>query len=142
MNYYSDKFIIDKDKENIFENDRKTDLSLVEKIGLEAILNDFVKEYEEEQGLGSNGIKDYIRWNEDGVDIFDGVTDTYIFDHYAISEVWVTNNGCIMLSAQDLDEFLSEDEDEIERFEDSDIYERPNKFDLYCDFASVLFRLD
>lgn len=142
MNYYSDKFIIDKDKENIFENDRKTDLSLVEKIGLEAILNDFVKEYEEESFGQAHDIKDYIRWNSDGVDIFDGVTDTYIFDHYAISEVWVTNNGCIMLSAQDLDEFLSEDEDEIERFEDSDIYERPNKFDLYCDFASVLFRLD
>lgn len=142
MNYYSSKFIIDKDKENIFENDRKTGLSLVEKIGLEAILNDFVKEYEEEQGLGANDIKDYIRWNEDGVDILDGYTDTYIFDHYAISEVWVTNNGCIMLSAQDLDEFLSEDEEERERFEDSDIYERPNKFDLYCDFASVLFRLD
>lgn len=141
MNYYSDKFIIDKDKENIFENDRKTDLSLIEKIGLEAILNDFVKEYEEESFGQAHDIKDYIRWNEDGVDILDGVTDTYIFDHYAISEVWVTNNGCIMLSAIDLDNFTNEDEDEQERFERSDIYDRPNSFDLYCDFESVLFRL-
>ena len=138
---YNNLFIIPEENEDIFENDRKRDLSTLEKKGLEAILADFVQEYEEEtEGeFFSRNIKDYIRYNEDGVDFLDGVTDTYIFDHYAIGDVWTTKNGCIVMSAADLDEYTGDD---IERFEESDLYERPNKFDLWCDFKTVLFRLN
>ena len=141
MRLYSDLFEIPTENESIFESDRKSNLNLVEKLGLEAILADFIKDYEEET-LGefcAKDIKNYIRYNENGVDILDGITDTYIFDHYAIGEIWMTNNGCILMSAVDLDRYTG---DEPERFEDSDIYERPTMFDIWSDFEPVLFRLD
>ena len=133
--------MIPKENEEIFNNDRKRDLSTLEKIGLEAILADFVKDYEEETegDFYSKDIKNYIRYNSDSVDFLDGYTDTYIFNQYAIGEVWTTKNGCIMMTAADLEAYTG---DEPERFEESDIYERPNKFDLWCDFDTVLFRLN
>lgn len=142
MNYYSNLFRIDADNTSIFDNDRKKELNTIEKTGLEAILADFVQEYEEDTfGETYGNIKNYIRWNNDSVDILDGYTDTYIFDHYAIGSVWTTKNGCIMLDAVDLDEFTGDEEDR-EEFEDSDIMERPNKFDIWTDCERALFRLN
>ena len=143
-NFYSNLFEIPAENFSIFENDRKKELSTLEKIGLESVLADFVQEYEEEtEGeFFSKNIKDFIRYNESGVDFLDGVTDTYIFEHYAIGDVWTTNNGCIVMSCVDLDEFEDEDEDERERFNSSDLYDRPNSFDIWCQFKPVLFRLN
>ena len=138
---YTNLFLIPEENTSIFENDRKHELSTLEKIGLEAVLADFIQEYEEETHgeVCIKDIKDYIRYNADSVDILDGEQDTYIFDHYAVSEVWTTKNGCLMLSAVDLEEYTRV---EPEVFEESDIYERPNKFDLWVDFKPVLFRLN
>ena len=138
---YNSLFIIPEENESIFENDRKTELTTLEKIGLEAILADFVQDYEEETSgeIYSHDIKNYIRYNSDSVDFLDGITDTYIFDNYAIGEVWTTKNGCIVMSAVDLEQYTG---DEREKFEESDIYERPNKFDIWSDFKPVLFRLN
>jgi hypothetical protein len=142
-NYYTNIFKLDEDRREFFEAEKKRNLSTVEKIGLEAILADFVEEYEQEQfGETYGNIKNYIRYNADSVDILDGYTDTYIFDHYAIGSVWMTENGCIMMDAVDLDEYTGDDEEEQEEFDDADMMERPNKFDIWSDCAPVLFRLN
>lgn len=139
-NYYSNLFIIPEENEAIFNNDRKHNLTTIEKIGLESVLSDFVKEYEESVfGETYGDIKEYTRYNEDSVDILDGYTDTYIFDHYAIGSVWTTNNGCIVMEAADLDDYEGDD---MEAFEDSDLYDRPNNFDIWSDFKQVLIRLN
>ena len=141
-NYYSRLLKIDEDNHSIFDNDRKQELNTIEKTGLEAILADFVEEYEESTyGETYGNIKDYIRWNQNSVDILDGYTDTYIFDHYAIGSIWTTNNGCIMLDAVDLDTFTGDEEDR-EEYEDTDIMERPSKYDIWCDCERALFRLN
>ena len=139
MNYYSNKIMIPEENKAIFENNRKQELTTLEKIGLEAILDDFVTEYETDTIGEAHSIKDYIRYNEDSVDILDGCTDTYIFDHYAIGDVWTTENGCILMTAVDLEAYTGDDP---ERFESSDLYELPYNFDLWSDFDTVLFRLD
>ena len=139
-NFYSDLFIIPTENEDIFNKDRKHNLTTIEKIGLESVLDEFIKEYEEIQyGEAGASIKECTRFNEDSVDILDGVYDTYIFDHYAIGSVWTTNNGCIVMEAADLDDYEGDD---MEAFEDSDLYDRPNNFDIWSDFKQVLIRLN
>ena len=130
---YSDLFIISKENERNFTRNRKRNLSTLEKVGLEAILDDFVKEYEEINYGESHSIKDYIRYNDDGVDILDGVTDTYIFDNYAIGEVWTTTGGCVLMTVADLDTVGEENEDN---------FEKPNKYDIWSETETRLIRLD
>lgn len=138
-NLYSELFLIPDEKVSHFENDKKNNLSLIEKVGLEAMLADFIAEYEEIQyGEAGVSIKEYTRWNDNCVDILDGYTDTYIFDHYAIGSVWTTSNGCVCMDAVDLEEYTGDDK---EAFEDSDLYDRPSRFDIWSDFKPVLFRL-
>lgn len=138
--YYSNLFKISEDNATAFFKDKKHNLTTVEKIGLESILADFVEEYEDTVfGESYGNIKDYTRYNEDSVDLLDGYSDTYIFDHYAIGSIWTTNNGCICMDAVDLDDYEGDD---MEAFEDSDLYDRPNNFDIWTDFKPVLFRLN
>ncbi len=140
---YNEMFLLDADRNEFYEKDRKRELSQLEKIGLEAVLADFVKDYEEETegDFYTKDIKNYIRWNADSVDILDGYSDTYIFNHYAISEVWVTKNGCIMLSAVDLEQYTGDDVEHYNELKE-DLFNLPRHFDLWCDFESVLFRLN
>jgi len=137
-NFYNDYFVVPQDKAASFEEDKKHNLSRVEKLGLEAVLDSFVSEYEEDNFGEPRSIKDYIRWNDDNVDILDGVIDTYVFDHYAIGSVWTTTSGCICMDAVDLDEYEGDDE---EAFESSDLFDRPYNFDIWSEFKPVLIRL-
>lgn len=60
MYNYSDLFIISKENESIFENNRKKTLSIFEKFGLESVLDDFIRDYEEEtMGESYTEIKKY-----------------------------------------------------------------------------------
>lgn len=148
MGFYTNRFLISKDHESIFEKDRKHKLSTLEKFGLESILDDFVKDYNDEIGLetGDFTIKDFTRFNGDSVDILDGMDDTFIFDNFAFSEIWTTENGCICLSAIDLTKYTGNDPDEKERAaslaDDCDFQEIVRCFDTYADFESVIFRLN
>ena len=130
---YSNYFVISKENEENFTKDKKTNLSTLEKVGLETILDDFVKDYEDTVFGESHSIKDYIRYNDDNVDILDGVTDTYIFDNYAIGEVWTTTGGCILMTVADLDTAGEKDED---------IFEKPSKYDIWSEAETRLIRLD
>ncbi len=109
-----------------------------------------VKEYEEEiLGLDFNPertIKDFTRWNKNSIDILDGCHDTYIFDNYAISKIYCTNNGIVLLDCIDLYSFVGDDEEEKERHrtlaDGGDFFEIVNSFYAWCDFDTVTFRLN
>lgn len=140
-NFYTDLFEIKRENHEIFLNDRKK-LNTIEMMGLELALTQFVKAYEEKQfGETYSDITQYIRYLDNGIDVLDGVTDTYIFDHYAFGDLWCTSNGIIMMSAVDLDNYTGDDEQKAEAIKDTDILERPIKFDIWSDFRPVLFRL-
>ena len=136
-NYYNN--LLKVNEEN-FTPYKKQELNTVEKIGLDKILSDFIKEYELETfGETYGDISDYTRYNKDNVDILDGYTDTYIFDTYAIGCIWMTENGCLLLECVDLEAYNGEN---TEEFEESELMDRPNKFDLWAEFDTVLFRLN
>lgn len=144
--YYTNKFLLDTSKENKyrwFETDRKKELNQIEKIGLEHVLQDFITEYEEDNfGEVYTNIIDYTRWNTNSVDILDGYSDTYIFDTYAIECIYCTNNGIILLECSDLETFNGEDEEEKERFFDTDILDRVSGFDRFENCDTAIFRLN
>ena len=115
-----------------FERDRKTDINVVEHIGLEAILCLFVEQYElETYGETYAKLSDYTRWTESGVDILDGYYDTYLFDDYAISEIWMTNTGCVLLDCY-----------ELKHPEYDDPYDVMRNIDWQSECTPVTFRLD
>lgn len=130
---YSNRHLVPTDHVAYFEEHRKTNLSTLEYLGLEAILCAFVDQYEEEvMGEKANNLADYTRWNENGsIDILDGVYDTYIFGNYAISEIWVAFDGCIMLSCY-----------ELEHEEYDDPWDIVINTDWQSECKPVLFRLD
>ena len=134
MYNYSDLFIISKENESIFENNKKKTLSTLEKFGLESVLDDFIRDYEEEtMGESYTKIKNFTRHNEDSIDILDGVRDTYVFDHYAIGSLWVTESGVVIMELADLDTVGEEDED---------LFEKVENYDIWCDCEWRLARLD
>ena len=134
MYNYSDLFIISKENESIFENNKKKTLSTLEKFGLESVLDDFIRDYEEEtMGESYTKIKNFTRHNEDSIDILDGVRDTYVFDHYAIGSLWVTESGVVIMELADLDTVGEEDED---------LFEKVENYDIWCDCECRLARLD
>lgn len=125
--YYENMLIIPKKNEMLFIKDKKKDLNLVEKIGLETILCDFVNNYELcSYGEIYNNVKDFIRYNEDDIDILDGYYDTYVFDNYAIGDIWMTKNGIAVLTVADLSTY--EDYNDNMSFE-----EVVEKCDIWCD---------
>lgn len=138
---YNDYILIPSNNESIFESERKHELSQLEMIGLKKVLGDFIREYElnTDGTVYSTDIDDYIVINGDGAEIMDGEADTYIFEHYAIGKIWTTNGGCIMMTAYDLEQYNGDD---MERFEESELFERVRLFDIRGEFESVLFRLD
>lgn len=131
---YTNRHMIPEDLTAHFEEHRKRNLNTVEKIGLEAILCEFVKQFELEE-FGEFYFEDcrnYTRWNSDSIDFLDGVYDTYVFDGgYAIGEMWIAYDSCIMLSCYEL------------KHEE---YDDPAEILYYTDWQSeckpVLFRLD
>jgi hypothetical protein len=70
---------------------------------------------------------------QDVIDILDGYYDTYVFDHYAIGSLWVTENGIVIMELADLDTIGEEDEDPFEKVEN---------YDIWCDCECRLARLD
>jgi hypothetical protein len=134
MYNYSDLLIIPKENESIFENNRKKTLSTLEKFGLENVLYTFIEDYEyQSNGESYTEIKPYTRYNENSIDILDGVHDIYIFDHYAIGSLWVTENGIVIMELADLDTIGEEDEDPFEKVEN---------YDIWCDCECRLARLN
>ena len=132
-NVYSRSYLLPEDCHSNFEPYRKRSLNTIELIGLEAILIAFVQQYEEAM-LGevyTKNLSSFTRYNDDSVDILDGVYDTYIFDNYAIGSIWMTDNGIPMLGC-----YLLE----------SDEYEDPCEIVQYTDWMSeckyALFRLN
>lgn len=133
MNYiYENRHLIPDEHVDHFEKHRKQQLNMVEKIGLEAILCEFVRQYEEEEfGCYCNNFRDYTRWNESSIDILDGVYDTYIFGNYAIAEIWIAYDSCIMLTCYEL---------ESEEYDDPEDIVHNTDWQFEC--KPVLFRLD
>lgn len=139
-NYYTDKFLLGDDAP-INKESAKV-LSTLEKRGLEAVLRDFIAEYEEENfGEVYTNIENCTRYNEKSVDILDGYYDTYNFDNYAICEIYATENGCIILDCVDLDQYTGEDVEDFENY-NGDYEEIIRNFDIFSDFKTVKFRLD
>lgn len=129
---YSNRHLIPEEHVAHFEKNRKTKLNMIEKIGLEAILCEFVKQYEMEAYWESVApLRDFTRWNEDSIDILDGYYDTYVFDGYAISEIWIAYESCVMLSCYKLEHDEYDDENDILR-----------NTDWQSECEPVLFRLD
>ena len=138
--YYTDRFLLDADAP-VYNAPAKV-LTTIEKRGLEAVLRDFIAEYEEEtQGEAYTNIENYTRYNEKSVDILDGYFDTYLFDNYAICEIYATERGCIILDCVDLDKYTGEDKEDFTQYE-GDYYEIIEKFDIFSDFETAKFRLD
>jgi len=138
--YYTDKFLLDDDAP-ISKAPAKV-LNTLEKRGLEAVLRDFISEYEEEVfGEVYANIENYTRYNEKSVDILDGCYDTYNFDNYAICEIYATENGCIILECVDLDQYTGEDIEDFKNYK-GDYEEILRNFDIFSDFKTVKFRLD
>ena len=130
-NVFSNRHLIPEEYHENFS--RKRYLCTVEKLGLEAILVAFIHQYEHEEygEVFSDNLTNFTRNNDSCVDILDGVFDTYIFDNYAISEIWMTESGIPMLSC-----FL------LESDEYSDPFDIVRKTDWTSDCKHVLFRLD
>ena len=102
---YDRKHLIPVEHESNFH--RKTELNMIEKIGLEAIAVEFMAQYEKElTGEEANipFLRGFIRWNADNVDILDGYHDTYEFDGYLFGELWMTENGIPMMTAFEIPE--------------------------------------
>lgn len=132
---YENRHLIPEEHMKHFEDHRKYNLSLVEMIGLEAVLCEFVKQYEESEYTESCiELRDYTRWDSKAgsIDILDGCDDTYIFENYAIEEIWMTKNGCIVLSCYQLEE--------TEEYDDP--WDIVRNTDWQSDCKNVLFRLD
>lgn len=127
---FSNRYLIPEDCHDNFK--RKQNLNSIELLGLEAILVALIHQYEEEAygEVYSKIITDFTRYNSDCVDILDGVYDTYIFDNYAVGEIWMTENGIPMLSC-----YLLESE------EYDDPYDIVQNTDWMSDCKHVLFRL-
>jgi len=126
---YERRHLIPQENESCFKP--KQNLNTIEHIGLEAIATEFIIQYEIENfGEVSNGrredLRQYMRWNENSVDILDGYYNTYEFDGYLFGEVWMTENGIPMLTAHKIPEGC-------ENWEDAD---------FVGDFTAVYFRLD
>lgn len=131
---YSNRHQIPEEHVAHFEKNRKYDLSTVEMIGLETILCEFVKQYEESEfGKSYGNLRDYIRWDRKAgmIDLLDGYYDTYIFENYAISEIWIAYESCVMLSCYKLEHDEYDDENDILR-----------NTDWQSECKPVLFRLD
>lgn len=130
---YADRHLVSEDRVAHFEEHRKTYISTLEYIGLEAVLCAFINQYNIAAcGEECNNVADYTRWNDDGsVDILDGCYDTYVFDEMAIDKIWIAYDDCIMLSCYELK---------------SDEYDDPWDIVTNTDWQSeckpVLFRLD
>ena len=140
-NYYENLFVISKDCEKNFEPFKK-ELSTIEKIGLEAILVDLVKQYEEcELGEVFTNIEPYVRYNVDGVDILDGYNDTYIFNQYAIGDLKLTSNNIPIMIVADLDNYIGDNKEEYEKYK-GDYLELIDRFDIWCDFDTRYIRFD
>lgn len=110
----------------------KAKLTDLERIGLESIAVELLAQYEElEFGepatRGRRGdLRDYIRWNDDNVDILDGVYNTYELNGFLFGCIWVTENGIPMLTAYRIPE-------DCEDWENHDFMD---------EFEEVYFRLD
>ena len=132
-NTYESRYLLPEDAHCNFEPHRKTNLSPIEKVGLEAILVAFMRQYEQEvcgEACSEELLRGYIRWNEDNVDILDGCFDTYIFENYAISCLWMTNNGIPVLECY-----------RLEHPEYDDPWEIVINTDWQSECECVLFRL-
>lgn len=140
-NYYENLFIISKDCEKNFEPFKK-ELSTIEKIGLEAVLVDFIKQYEEsELGEVYTNIEPYVRYNQNSVDILDGYNDTFIFQNYAIGDLKLTDNDIVIMIVADLDNYIGDDKELFEQYK-GDYYELVDRCDVWCDFDTRYIRFD
>lgn len=133
INYlYENMFVISNDCKDNFK--RKNNLSVLEKIGLEAVLVAFLCQYEY-QNFGSvsenreGELRGYTYWHDDCIDILDGVYDTYEFDGYLFCEMWTTENGCLMMTAAKIPE------NHIDDWQDCD-------WNCNDEFEEVYIRLD
>lgn len=131
-NIYASRYLIPEEYHEKFEANQKHHLNHIELLGLEAVLVAFIQQFEEEAygEVYSKNIADFTRYNEDNVDILDGCYDTYIFDNYAVSDIWMTDNGIPMLSCY-----------RLEHDEYDDPFEIAQNIDWMTECEYVLFRL-
>lgn len=126
---YQDSARLPKDCWDAFDRDRNKNLNTAELYGLRLILSAFIKDFEEVYfGVDEafTHIEDVARFNKDCIDILDGYYNIYVFDHYAIKCIWMTNDGAILLDCYDVNSI------DPDGFDDVDLTELPR----------VLFRLD
>ena len=101
---YANRIAIPANHVNQFNRRRKSSLSVIEKIGLEAVLCAFVKGYEIAKfGNWFTDLRDYTQWNEDNIGIVDGYLNTYVFGGCAIDCIWLTDNCKIVLECYKLE---------------------------------------
>lgn len=126
---YQDSTRLSKDCWDNFDRDRNKNLNIAELYGLRLILSAFIKDFEEVYFGADEAfthIEDVARFNKDCIDILDGYYNIYVFDHYAIKSIWMTNGGAILLDCYDVNSI------DPDGFDDVDLTELPR----------VLFRLD
>lgn len=133
---YEKRYLLKPEYESNFEPHRKKNLSMIEKVGLQEIAVEFLCQYlieitgEPVTSKTRQEIRDTIRWNDDNVDILDGVYDTFEFDGFLFGSLWMTDNGIPMLTAYELPEACINGEEEW------------TDYDWYSDFTPRLFRLN
>ncbi len=128
---YENRYLLPKKCVPAYMRAKKPELSNTELIGLEAILIEFIKGFNRsilgkiEGNCNSDEIRNYTRYNKNNVDLLDGCYNTFEFDGYLFSEIWLTDNDIPVLEAyeipEDCEDWTTED---------------------YADFETVLFRLD
>ena len=112
---------------------RKDKLNQLELIALEALLFNFIQQYEEESfgEVYTTADNLFPYRHVDGISILDGRQDTYMFNDYAIGDIWCTDEGCVLLTCYHLQH---------------DDYDNPDDVVRYTDWQSecqkVVFRLD
>lgn len=134
--FYENRYLLEPEYEENFIPYRKLNLSTIEKVGLQEIAVEFLCQYlteitgEPVTSQTRQEIRDTIRWNDDNVDILDGVYNTFEFDDFLFGSLWMTDNGILILTAYELPEACVNGEAEW------------TDYDWYSEFTPRLFRLN
>lgn len=129
---YENRHIIPKESAQHFIENRKCKLTPVEKFGLEYILCEFVKQAEiEEFDKSYTDLREWTVMSADNVSILDGDTNTHIFENFAIEEIWIAYDSCVMLTCY-----------KLEHPDYDDPYEIEQHVDFRSECEEVIFRLD
>lgn len=81
------------------QNIRKKPLTNLEYCGLENLLHRIITTYEDFLGISNEDqtpIVETTRWTDNSIEIFNGEYDLYIIEGFAIKNLFVIDNQCVM----------------------------------------------